>query len=98
MPLYEYRCQECQATTEFLLKFSDPSPEDCPKCQKKHSLQKILSKSGFVLKGGGWYTDAYASKPPAETKAVESAPAPNEAAPATPVAKEVKPEKGKKTE
>lgn len=54
MPLYEYKCQSCGHTNEFLMKMSDPAPEACLVCGAD-SLKKMMSKTSFVLKGTGWY-------------------------------------------
>jgi putative FmdB family regulatory protein len=61
MPIYEFRCQECQRIAEYQLKLSDPYPTECPNCHKGQ-LQKIMSLPAFQLKGGGWYADSYDGK------------------------------------
>jgi len=61
MPIYEYTCDQCGNTTEQMQKVSDPAPETCPSCGAKHSLSKLVSRSSFQLKGGGWYADLYSS-------------------------------------
>ncbi len=61
MPIYEYQCQACQKIHEALQKFSDPLLTECPECHG--SLKKIMSLSGFALKGNGWYASDY-KKPP----------------------------------
>ena len=61
MPIYEFECGSCGAVNEFTMKFSDPNPENCPECGKG-PMQKLISRSAFQLKGGGWYTDAYDTK------------------------------------
>jgi predicted nucleic acid-binding Zn ribbon protein len=40
---------------------SEPPKDTCEKCGGK--LTRVISPSGFILKGGGWYKDLY-SKPP----------------------------------
>ena len=54
MPIYEYRCKECQHEVEALQKLSDPPLVTCPACGKP-ALQKLVSAAGFQLKGSGWY-------------------------------------------
>ena len=54
MPIYEYRCKECEHEVEALQKLSDPPLVDCPACGKP-ALQKQVSAAGFQLKGSGWY-------------------------------------------
>ncbi len=61
MPIYEYSCQSCGKTIDVLQKVSDPTPEACTACGTSGSLSKVVSRSSFVLKGGGWYSDLYSS-------------------------------------
>jgi putative FmdB family regulatory protein len=58
MPIYEYRCQDCEHEFELMQKFSDPPVEVCPACTG--SVQKLISRSAFHLKGSGWYVTDYA--------------------------------------
>jgi putative FmdB family regulatory protein len=61
MPIYEYACQSCGKTIDVLQKISDPTPAACTACGAEGSLSKVVSRSSFVLKGGGWYSDLYSS-------------------------------------
>lgn len=61
MPIYEYTCQSCEKLSDVLQKVSDPAPEACPQCGAEGTLSKVVSRSSFVLKGGGWYSDLYSS-------------------------------------
>ena len=61
MPIYEYSCQSCGKIIDVLQKVSDPTPETCTACGATGSLTKLVSRSSFVLKGGGWYSDLYSS-------------------------------------
>jgi len=54
MPIYEYQCKTCGHRCEALQKMSDDAIKDCPECGKP-SLAKLISASGFRLKGEGWY-------------------------------------------
>lgn len=68
MPIYEYACRACGHTFEEWQKMSDPPVGRCPKC-KKRKVEKLISQTAFLLKGGGWYKDLYSSsKPGAEAK------------------------------
>jgi putative FmdB family regulatory protein len=60
MPLYEYRCSKCGKTFEVLQKFSDAPVKKHPGCGGK--VEKLISASGFQLKGSGWYATDYAAK------------------------------------
>lgn len=59
MPLYEYQCKSCNNTFELRQKFSDPPASVCPGCGGE--VEKLISQSGFALKGQGWYGDGYGS-------------------------------------
>ena len=61
MPIYEYECNECGHHCEKLQKISDEPLRDCLEC-KKPALRKLISLSGFQLKGTGWYATDYAKK------------------------------------
>jgi len=54
MPIYEYMCTECGHHLEILQKVSDAPVTQCVNC-KRDTLTKMISKSGFRLKGSGWY-------------------------------------------
>lgn len=60
MPIYEYRCEACGQEFEELQKISDPPLSVCRKCGKPE-LRRLISKTSFQLKGGGWYKDLYSS-------------------------------------
>jgi putative FmdB family regulatory protein len=94
MPIYEYQCESCQKISEIIQKISDPHPETCPVCSRG-PMKKMLSRTNFALKGGGWYSDAYSSKKPddkAAKPATDTAPADGAAKPAAaPAATESKP-------
>ncbi len=61
MPIYEYGCQGCGHTFEQLQKVSDGPPSACPSCEGPE-IKKLVSRTSFVLKGGGWYKDHYGLK------------------------------------
>lgn len=69
MPIYEYRCTSCGHTLEVIQKFNDKPLKKCTECSG--ALEKLISRSAFQLKGGGWYNEGYggqsssASTPPA---------------------------------
>lgn len=63
MPIYEYKCGEC--ATIFEAARSVDSRDKLifcrtPRCPGEG--KKIVSKTSFILKGGGWYEDGYAKK------------------------------------
>jgi putative FmdB family regulatory protein len=60
MPIYEYRCLDCGHEFERMQKFSDPPVDKCPACPG--TVQKLISRSAFHLKGNGWYVTDYARK------------------------------------
>ncbi len=64
MPIYEYECSQCHQTSDALQKVNDPAPETCPRCGARNTLSRLVSRTSFVLKGGGWYADLYSSSKP----------------------------------
>ncbi|MBX2803820.1 MAG: zinc ribbon domain-containing protein [Myxococcales bacterium] len=59
MPIYEYQCSECGHRFERLVRIGADAPP-CPECSAE--VRKLISQSGFILKGGGWYKDHYGLK------------------------------------
>ena len=52
MPIYEYKCEECGSIFEYFQKISDNELNVC-KCTSKGKVKKLISSSGFRLKGYG---------------------------------------------
>lgn len=71
MPTYEYACTSCGNTWEDIQKISEPALTTCPKC-KNESAKRQISGGSFILKGGGWYADAYSSTPKSSKKSDSS--------------------------
>ena len=60
MPIYEYLCQKCEHEFEREQRITDEPVKTCPACRSR-KVKKLISQTSFVLKGGGWYSDLYAS-------------------------------------
>jgi putative FmdB family regulatory protein len=64
MPVYEYLCKGCGHEFEREQRISEAPIKKCPSCGAQKARRQI-SRTSFVLKGGGWYSDLYgSSKPP----------------------------------
>lgn len=72
MPTYEYACAACGHEWEEVQRITAPPLEVCPKCAKSAAHRLISGGTNFILKGGGWYSDLYAS-PSGASKKSESA-------------------------
>jgi len=59
MPIYEYCCDSCGHRFERLVRIG-AEPPPCPECEG--AVRKLVSQSGFILRGGGWYKDHYGLK------------------------------------
>jgi putative FmdB family regulatory protein len=66
MPVYEYECKACGRDFEYQQRMSDPDKTTCEACGG--ALERLISRTAFSLKGGGWYKDLYASPKPPEAK------------------------------
>ena len=60
MPIYEYACRACGHEFEREQRISDAPIRTCPSC-KARQARRLISRTSFVLKGGGWYSDLYAT-------------------------------------
>ncbi len=61
MPLYEYRCKNCQHKFERIQKFSDDPVRLCPECGQQ-AVEQMLSAPAVQFKGSGWYVTDYGRK------------------------------------
>lgn len=58
MPLYEYRCQDCQTAFELLRPFSRADePAACPNCAGEHS-QRAISRCAAFSRGADGSTSS----------------------------------------
>ena len=60
MPIYEYKCPKC-GEFEVTQRITEDALKKCPTCKSK--VERLLSRTSFILKGTGWYATDYASKP-----------------------------------
>jgi putative FmdB family regulatory protein len=58
---YEYECKNCKSYFEIEQSIRDDALTVCDDC-KQPTLQRLISRSTFVLKGGGWAADNYSIK------------------------------------
>ena len=66
MPIYEYECDKCGVTFEAIQAISAKPLKTCKGlgCNNKDDgkVHRLVSASGFILKGSGWYTSEYPSE------------------------------------
>ena len=60
---YEYLCTACEHVWEAEQSISEAPLKVCPRCQKEAAKRQVSGGAGFILKGGGWYSDLYGSAP-----------------------------------
>lgn len=53
MPVYAYRCRECEHYFEKYQRMSDAPLSDCPSCHG--SVRRVINQVGVVFKGSGFY-------------------------------------------
>jgi putative FmdB family regulatory protein len=68
MPIYEYACEKCESEFEVEQRITDSPVKSCPRCKSK-KVKRLISRTSFVLKGGGWYSDLYSSRGAKDDKA-----------------------------
>lgn len=54
MPIYAYRCTQCEHAEDVLQKMSAAPLTICPACGQS-TYAKQVTAAGFQLKGSGWY-------------------------------------------
>ena len=61
MPIYEYECEKCNAVFEAMQSISAKPLKTCNKSSCKGKVNRLVSASGFIFKGSGWFTSEYPS-------------------------------------
>jgi len=62
MPVYEYLCQKCGKEFEESQRITDKPLKKCKFCNGP--VDRLISRSSFALKGGGWFKDGYSGSKP----------------------------------
>jgi len=76
---YEYLCTACSHVWEAEQSISEAPLTACPRCEKQTAKRQVSGGAGFILKGGGWYSDLYASAPKKSADATTDASSSGEA-------------------
>jgi putative FmdB family regulatory protein len=72
MPVYEYQCKACGHEFEREQRIRDKPVKKCPSCGALQA-KRLISRTSFLLKGGGWYSDLYGSSKPKEASGGDAA-------------------------
>lgn len=60
MPIYEYRCEDCEQIFEEWQRNFEDKQAKCPVCGA--CAERIISNTSFILKGSGWYVTDYCDR------------------------------------
>ena len=60
MPIYEYRCDDCERVFEAIQRLSEEPLDACQHCGG--SARRIISSPAIHFVGSGWYVTDYARK------------------------------------
>ena len=60
MPIYEYRCGDCEQVFEAIQRISDEPLDACRHCSG--AAHRIVSSPAIQFLGSGWYVTDYARK------------------------------------
>ena len=52
MPLYQYKCNDCETIFERQQRMVEPPVRECPECQG--SVRRLITSVGVVFKGSGF--------------------------------------------
>ena len=58
---YDYLCTGCGHSWEAEQRISEDPLKQCPACGEQSAKRQVTGGAGFILKGGGWYSDLYSS-------------------------------------
>ena len=58
---YDYVCTACAHVWEAQQRITEDALKECPQCHEQTAKRQVSGGQGFILKGGGWYSDLYSS-------------------------------------
>lgn len=58
MPTYNYRCNTCSHEFERVQRITEDAIKVCPSCNAD-TAARLITSGNFILRGSGWYSDAY---------------------------------------
>lgn len=61
MPIYEYECEKCRTIFEIIQPISAQPLKKHAENGCTGKVRRLVSASGFILKGSGWYVNDYPS-------------------------------------
>ena len=70
MALYDYKCDKC-GIFELAQSINDKPLSECPRCGGK--IKRLISSSGIVFKGSGFYSTDHRQDKPKEAAKPEAA-------------------------
>lgn len=60
MPIYSWKCGDCEEITEVDRRMKDyDNPVTCESCGSEKTTRQISTGTTFNLEGGGWFKDGY---------------------------------------
>jgi putative FmdB family regulatory protein len=60
LPLYEYRCLNCNRHSEKIENMNGPHLKKCPHCGGR--VESVITAPAIQFKGSGWYVTDYGRK------------------------------------
>lgn len=70
MPLYAYRCNDCEHEFETRQRMADDPLTECPVCEG--NIRRVINQVGVVFKGSGFYVTDNKGKNPAAPSTVDA--------------------------
>jgi putative FmdB family regulatory protein len=65
---YTYQCEGCGHRFDVQQSIKAESVAQCPQCEETTRNRLITGGTGFLLRGGGWYSDSYSTKSKTDTE------------------------------
>ncbi len=59
VPIYSYRCTQCQKEYEYFHSSSEDKIPTCPHCGCQYAKKLVSKNTSHILKGKGWFKDGY---------------------------------------
>ncbi|NUQ01467.1 MAG: zinc ribbon domain-containing protein [Armatimonadetes bacterium] len=96
MPLYEFKCRDCEEVFEVRQEWKAPTP-DCPSCGSG-DVKKVYHAAALIFKGSGWHVNDYGKSGAKPAGSSNGSSASSESKPAASTSSESKPSDSKSSD
>ncbi len=72
MPTYSYECSSCDRVFEIEQRIVEDPLQDCPNCEGKSSLKRLIQPVAVMFRGSGFHVNDYSASEPRASEGAQA--------------------------